>query len=137
VVFQWGYPGAPPFTGNRIIATVSTEWYEVDIAPADKQKSKYIGSDQNGGSSGGPWMLGMAHLDGTKEAPDTDQSSVTDPTGLTPWIYGVVSHSRCLGPCSPETIFTQELGSPPFRSSEVDVDESEDVFHACFVAGGI
>ncbi|MGF1615707.1 MAG: trypsin-like serine peptidase [Gammaproteobacteria bacterium] len=139
-VFQWGYPAGPPFTGNRIITTVSTEWYEVDMVPGDGQRSKYIGSDQTGGSSGGPWWLNMTHPDSAKEIDDTDDSPLTDPPGLvtsTPLINGVVSHSRCQGLCTAETEFSQELGSPPFRSTEDDPDESEDVFQACFVAGGI
>lgn len=138
-IFSWGYPSAPPFNGNNIMVSASTEWYEVDRTSGG-QKSKYIGSDQTPGCSGGPWWFGIAHYDLSKEIPDVDGSSITDPPGhnsTAPFINGVNSHRRCslLG-CPSGSVYLSEMGSPPFRNTTDDTDESEDVFAWCFNNGG-
>ena len=137
MVFSYGYPQAAPFDGTIIITTGSTEWYEVDMGSGDGQVSKYIGSDQTGGSSGGPWWLNLRHPN--TEVVDTDGSSITDPAQgqCCPWIDGVNSHKRCTTTgCPAGTVFTQEQGSPQFRNAGADNNESEDVFAVCFANGG-
>jgi V8-like Glu-specific endopeptidase len=133
----WGYPAGAPFTGNRIITTASTEWYQLNMNTSETQLSKYIGNDMTGGSSGGPWWLNMAHR--SVEIADTDGSNLTDPFqgSLFPLINGVNSHKRCnAAGCPAGSLFTQEMGSPQFRKTTGDINESEDVFTACFNNGG-
>jgi V8-like Glu-specific endopeptidase len=137
--FAWGYPAGAPFNGNRIITCASTEWYEVNMmsdSPVN-QKSKYIGCDMTGGSSGGPWWINM--MVGATEFPDTDGSNITDPSqGTTaPLINGINSHKRCSTTGCATGTFTQEMGSPPFRNTTGDANESEDIFAKCFSNGGI
>lgn len=157
LVFSWGYPSGPtwpavpglggegprPFPGYHVIAAVSTEWYEVDMVAGDGQVSKYMGNDMTGGSSGGPWWLSVSHR--TAEYTDTDGLSSTDPPGCGtldspcvpggPYINGVNSHKRCLNDCwkpiSTAGIYFQEMGSPQFRNTAGDTDESEDIFAWC------
>ena len=135
--FAWGYPAASPFPGNRIITVASTEWYEVNMNTTESQKSKYIGSDMTGGSSGGPWWFAM-RTTGNTEYADTDGSDITDPRPLDgPYLNGVNSHKRCSASgCPAGSVFTQEMGSPQFRSTTADTGESEDVFALCFSNGG-
>jgi V8-like Glu-specific endopeptidase len=135
--FAWGYPAAAPFPGNRLITVASTEWYQLNRNAAEAQLSKYIGSDMTGGSSGGPWWFNMTHSN--VEFADTDGSNLTDPFqgGGSPLINGVNSHKRCSqAGCPAGSIFTQEMGSPQFRSTAGDINESEDVFAVCFANGG-
>jgi len=135
--FAWGYPAASPFQGNRLITTVSTEWYQLNRNTSESQLSKYIGNDMTGGSSGGPWWLN--HVHNNTELADTDGSSLTDPAQgqCCPWINGVNSHKRCTqSGCPAGSIFTQEMGSPQFRNTSGDNNESEDVFAVCFNNGG-
>ena len=136
--FAWGYPQAAPFAGNRLITTASTEWYQLDRNPAETQLSKYIGNDMTGGSSGGPWWINHTHSN--VEIADTDASALTDPAqgGSSPWINGVNSHKRCTtAGCTAGNIFTQEMGSPQFRNTGLDINETEDVFAVCFNNGGL
>ena len=136
--FAWGYPQGPPFTGNRLITTTSTEWYQLDRNPAEPQLSKYIGNDMTGGSSGGPWWINHTHSN--VEIADTDASALTDPAqgGAAPWLNGVNSHKRCTAAgCTAGNIFTQEMGSPQFRNTAADINETEDVFAVCFNNGGL
>jgi hypothetical protein len=149
---EYGYSGESPFRGYHIIASSSPEWYYVDMQPGDSSVggglehwSKYIGSDQTGGSSGGPWWMNVRHISNSAEAPDTDGISYpTDPYpsasgGIPngPFLNGVVSHSRCLGFCwEPPTTtygtFWQEHGSPDFIDwSTSDEDDVNDVFQWC------
>lgn len=132
--FAWGYPSAYPFPGYHIITSASTEWYQIDMATADSQQSKYIGSDQTGGASGGPWWFGMTHK--TAEYPDTDGSNITDPyTTGGPYLNGVNSHKRCTqAGCPAGSVFTQEMGSPQFTYT--DSDGAKSVFDRCFNNGG-
>lgn len=155
--FSWGYPQGPtwpavpglggegprPFPGYNVITAASPEWYEVDMTAGDGQVSKYMGNDMTGGSSGGPWWLSIGHR--TKEYADTDGFSSTDPPGCGtldspcvpggPYINGVNSHKRCLHDCwkpvATAGIYFQEMGSPQFRNTSGDTDESEDVFAWC------
>lgn len=135
--FAFGYPAGAPFTGNRLIAVASTEWYQLNRNTSESQLSKYIGNDMTGGSSGGPWWINHTHS-GTEIA-DTDASQITDPgTGSAPWLNGVNSHKRCTASgCPVGTVFTQEMGSPQFRNTAGDINESEDVFTVCFNNGGM
>ncbi len=136
----WGYPAAAPFAGNRIVTAFSTEWYQLNRNASESQLSKYIGNDMTGGSSGGPWWISMVH--NNLEYADTDGSNLTDPVqtagfGKTPFINGVNSHKRCTqANCPAGSIFTQEMGSPQFRNTAADINESEDVFATCFNNGG-
>jgi V8-like Glu-specific endopeptidase len=135
--FAWGYPAAAPFPGDRLITVVSTEWYQLNRNASEAQLSKYLGSDMTGGSSGGPWWFNMTHSN--VEFVDTDGSNLTDPFqgGCCPLLNGVNSHKRCTQTgCPAGTLFTQEMGSPQFRSTAEDNNESEDVFAACFANGG-
>ncbi|MGH2400759.1 MAG: trypsin-like serine peptidase, partial [bacterium] len=130
-------PQGAPFAGNRLISTVSTEWYQLNRNASEPQLSKYIGNDMTGGSSGGPWWINHTHSN--VEIADTDGSALTDPAqgNTAPWINGVNSHKRCTtGGCPAGTVFTQEMGSPQFRNTVGDINESEDVFAACFNNGG-
>jgi hypothetical protein len=127
----WGYPQGAPFAGNRLITTASTEWYQVNMNTSESQLSKYIGSDQTGGSSGGPWWLNFT---GPVEIAAADTSSITDPGqgSPSPWINGVNSHKRCTATgCPAGTLFLDEMGSPQFLSSASDNNDSEDVFAVC------
>ena len=141
LMFSWGYPAASPFPGYHIIVAVGPEWYEVNMTSGDGQVSKYMGNDMTGGSSGGPWLMSIRH--NTYEYNDTDGSSATDPPGCSscapggPYLNGVNSHKRCKGSCfTPPTAsawtYWQEMGSPQFRNTSGDTDESEDIFADCF-----
>ncbi|EGV19324.1 trypsin-like serine peptidase [Thiocapsa marina] len=135
-IIQFGYPQGAPFDGKTIQQVASAEWYEVDMG-AGGQKSKYIGSDLTGGSSGGGWFLSWRHP--ATEYPDTDGSVGTDPAGARngPYINGVNSHRRCRSNCgSPPTatagVFWQEMGSPQFLNSASDNQDAADIFGYCF-----
>lgn len=135
-IVQFGYPGDAPFDGKTIQQVVSVEWYELDRTPGG-QKSKYIGSDLTGGSSGGGWFLSWRHP--STEYPDTDGSTVTDPAGAQngPYLNGVNSHTRCASNCgNPPTTtsgeFWQEMGSPQFLNSTTDNQDASDIFGYCF-----
>jgi hypothetical protein len=113
----------------------STEWYQINmVSETVNQNSKYIGSDLTGGSSGGPWWIGHTHSG--PEIGDTDGSNVTDPGPSGPFINGVNSHKRCTSAGCVTGLFTQEMGSPQFRNTTGDPQESEDVFAQCFANGG-
>jgi hypothetical protein len=133
---SWGYPAASPFSGYHIILATSPEWYEVNMTSGDGLVSKYMGNDMTGGSSGGPWWMSVGH--NTYEYPDTDGSWATDPGSPGgPYLNGVNSHKRCRNGCfTPPTstsgTFWQEMGSPQFRNTSGDTDESEDIFASCF-----
>ncbi len=141
--FSVGYPAGPPFPGYHIIFSSSVEWYSIDHvvdSGAINNVSKYIGSDQTGGSSGGGWWLSISHR--AKEWPDVDGSDDTDPrAGGGPFINGVNSHARCLIACTkPPTavqgVFWDEVGSPDFTSSGADNNDIFDVFNLCAANGG-
>ncbi|QKK01480.1 MAG: trypsin-like serine protease [Pseudomonadota bacterium] len=132
-----GYPAGSPFPGYHIVACNGTEWYEVQRAgSADGQKSKYIGCDMTGGSSGGPWWFGLRHPNGSFNYPDTDGSNVTAPWVGSAMIRGLNSHARCQNSCytppnaSGGTYF-QEMGSPYFQSTAAHNNSSESVFEIC------
>jgi hypothetical protein len=132
----FGYPAGTPFGGKTIQQVVSAEWYEADMVSGG-QKSKYIGSDMTGGSSGGGWFLSWRHP--SAEYPDTDASSLTDPAGANngPFLSGVNSHKRCRTNCgTPPTdtagLFWQEMGSPQFLRSDADSQDVTDIFSICF-----
>ncbi|HEX6900125.1 MAG TPA: hypothetical protein VF789_10445 [Thermoanaerobaculia bacterium] len=133
-VITFGYPAESPFPGNVIEQTASTEWYNWNPV-AGGQVSKVIGSDLNGGASGGGWFLGW-RAPGA-EFPDTDGNTVTDPAGVGgPFLNGVNSHKRCLVNCSsPPTagagVFWQEMSSPPFLSTPAVDGDSEEIFATC------
>jgi hypothetical protein len=86
------------------------------------------------------WWLHLAHPNTAFEYPDTDGTTITDPSqGIwcCPAINGVNSHKRCnASGCPAGSVFTQEMGSPPFRDTAADGDESEDLFAFCFANGG-
>jgi V8-like Glu-specific endopeptidase len=130
-IFAWGYPQAAPFNGTRLITTASTEWYQLNRNTSESQLSKYIGNDMTGGSSGGPWWLNF--VGGVEIAP-VDSSPITDPAqgAGAPWINGINSHKRCSqSGCPASSIFVDEMGSPQFRLSSSDNNDSEDVFRIC------
>jgi V8-like Glu-specific endopeptidase len=120
---MWGYPAAAPFTGDKIINTFSTEWYQINMTSGDGNYSKYIGNDQHSGNSGGPWWINYTHP--FLNYADTDGSACTNPGQGSPWpfINGVNSHYR--------TGYTQEEGSPQFTSSSSDGGDAYDVLSAC------
>lgn len=139
---SFGYAAASPFDGTLIIQASGPEWYEVDFSPASSShKSKCIGSDLTGGSSGGPWYLSWNNP--SFEKADSDGNPGTDPASSGgPHINGVNSHKRCTGgtcqspPTATAGVFWQEMCSPPFRNTDTDANESEDVFAVCFDNGG-
>ena len=64
---------------------------------------------------------------------------LTDPSQgpASPFLNGINSHKRCTAAgCPPGTVFTQEMGSPQFRSAANDNNDSEDIFAICFANGG-
>ena len=131
----FGYPQGSPFPGTVIQQTASVDWYEWDFT-AGGVKSKLIGSDLTGGSSGGGWFLSW-RAPGA-EVVDTDGTGTTDPAcgNCGPHINGINSHKRCLVNCgSPPSstagLFWQEMSSPPFWSNGDANNDSEDVFALC------
>jgi V8-like Glu-specific endopeptidase len=56
---SFGYPQAAPFNGQKIHVCASSLGY-ADPATAGGQDSKAIGCDMTGGSSGGPWIIGIS-----------------------------------------------------------------------------
>lgn len=56
---SFGYPQAAPFNGQKIHVCASSLGY-ADAATAGGQDSKAIGCDMTGGSSGGPWIIGIS-----------------------------------------------------------------------------
>jgi V8-like Glu-specific endopeptidase len=56
---SFGYPQGAPFNGQKIHVCASSLGYQ-DAANAGGQDSKAIGCDMTGGSSGGPWIIGLA-----------------------------------------------------------------------------
>ena len=133
-IMAFGYPQGAPFVGVHIITAATTEWYTHDFTSGG-QISKLVGSDMTGGSSGGSWVMGLAHR--FAEYPDTDGSQVTDPGSFQfPWVNGVNSHKRCVVSCqSPPTstngVFWQEMSSPPFLDG-AGSDDMKDVTDLCF-----
>lgn len=132
----FGYPAGAPFVGTTIQQTASVDWYEWDFRSGGL-KSKLIGSDLTGGSSGGGWFLSWRAP--SAEIVDTDGTGWTDPVSGNsgPHLNGVNSHKRCLVNCSsPPTstagVFWQEMSSPLFWSSTEAANDSEDVFAVCF-----
>ena len=133
-ITAFGYPAGAPFPGYHIIISASADWYNVDwgIGP----DSKYIGSDQTGGSSGGPWILGLEHR--TAGYPDTDGSGATDPPTGGPsaaagFLDGVNSHKRVCGGAAcvcgaPFALCSQEMGGPNFTNA---AGGTEDLFAFC------
>ena len=86
-ILAWGYPQGAPFAGNRLITTTSTEWYQLNRNASESQLSKYIGSDQTGGSSGGPWWLNFVGRRGDRRgrhlADHRSRASATQRPGST------------------------------------------------------
>jgi hypothetical protein len=133
-IMDFGYPAGAPFPGYHIIVAAAAGWYQFHFTAGD-QISYFIGNDMTGGSSGGPWILGLGHR--SAEWPDTDGSNATDPfpNGVG-WIWGVNSHKRCVNGCfTPPTAtagtFWQEMSTPQFKA-DADGGESEDVFANCY-----
>ena len=79
--WQIGYPQAAPFTGAWMIACQASYAYDSPFGTSPKPMG--VGCDQTGGTSGGPWVLGM---------------------GGGNYVNGVQSHRR--------TGFNKELYSP-------------------------
>ncbi len=52
---QFGYPAASPFNGKRLITSQSSYAYNGNVGCSPAPVG--VGSDQTGGSSGGPWVL--------------------------------------------------------------------------------
>ena len=120
----------PPFPGHHIVTCASTEWYERDACVGDGQVSKYVGCDQTGGSSGGPWWINIRHPNNAFEYAPRDGSLDTDPgQGLStaPFLNGVNSHRWT-------NAWVNEIGSPQFINSPGDTQEAEDIFQSCFAA---
>lgn len=53
----FGYPAAAPWSGNRLITCASA--YAVNDANGNGPDSSGVGCDLTGGSSGGPWIIGL------------------------------------------------------------------------------
>lgn len=143
LVIAWGYPSMAPFTGAKIINSVSTEWYLVNMTSGDGNYSKYIGNDQHSGNSGGPWWVNYVHP--ALNYADTDGSHWTNPfqgAGRSgPYLVGVNSHMRCrtncrVPPTSTAGAFWQEEGSPQITRSTSDPSDAYDIWQWCFDNGG-
>jgi hypothetical protein len=140
---SFGYPQESPpgnFNGRALMTVEAPEWYEVDFI-AGGQKSKCMGNDLTGGSSGGAWILGWNNQGGGFN--DTDGFSSTDPPGgpSSGWnlLNGVNSHKRCRIDCRPiptntNGVYWQEMCSPPFLSG--DANSARGIFEFCFRNGG-
>jgi hypothetical protein len=138
--FAWGYPIGFPFSflGQHLITVVSTEWYEGHIDLGDShQWSKYIGSDMTLGASGGPWWINMSHANPQLEYPpiSSEGSSIANPGKgeyFQPLLNGINSHKRAfIDSQGFISFFSLEMGSPIFRDTPEDPDESADVFRRC------
>jgi len=133
-ITAFGYPAGTPFPGWHIIVSASSDWYNVDWGTG--ADSKYMGNDQTGGSSGGPWILGLEHRNAGY--PDTDGANATDPPTGGPFaaagfLNGVNSHKRLCGgmPCvcgGAGALCSQEMGSPNFTNA---AGGTEDLFAFC------
>ncbi len=53
----FGYPAASPFTGERLVTCDAS--HAVDDASQTGYDTIGVGCDMTGGSSGGPWILGL------------------------------------------------------------------------------
>ena len=104
----FGYPQGRPFSGRQIVIVPGVDWYTRSFGGA--ADAKYMGNDMTGGSSGGPWILGLARASG--EFPDTDGSDLTDPGNNS--INGVNSHRR--------SDRSQEMGSPQFNNTSPNTE---------------
>jgi hypothetical protein len=100
---SFGYPQGAPFNGNKIQVCTSSLGYQ-DAATAGGQDSKSIGCDMTGGSSGGPWLIGMG-LPG--------QIGGTPPPGIPNAIFG---HNDWR-----HNAFPNELNSPPYNCLAIAV----------------
>jgi len=141
-----GYPAGNPFPGYHIISCNGVEWYDQQRSgSSDNQRSKYIGCDMTGGSSGGPWWFGLRHPNWHFNYDDTDGSNITAPFVGSAMINGVNSHSRCkcpgggqeccyTPPDSDGGTYWQEMGSPVFQDDDVP-GSSERVFEICLDHG--
>ncbi len=144
MVFATGYPSEPPFQGFNIVYTAASEWYAINRTPGHSAVTKFIGSDMTRGSSGGGWLIGLAHPNSTREIVPVDSSNITDPLSSTsdgPYVNGVNSHRRCLESCdlTPSSTggsFINEMGSPSFTSSGADTDDVQDIYNLCLANGG-
>jgi len=144
MTMSFGYPAESPFYGYNIIQVAGVEWYEVNMRASDGNKSKYMGNDMKGGSSGGPWMLNWEHRNSSIVVPPLSGANTTyiDPfAGTTyPRVNGVNSHKRCMSSCGTPTsssgTYNWEMGSPQFTYSSSDNDDVGDVLNACFNNGG-
>ena len=92
--FSFGYPAANPFPGYHIIACVGPHWYNVNWNNPDPPHSKYIGCDATGGTSGGPWILGLGHRAAEYGDPFSDGDTDVEGTGF---LNGTNSHRRNFG----------------------------------------
>jgi hypothetical protein len=118
---SFGYPvgaawpgGTAPFPGYHIITCSGTAWYTNNWGTG--ADSKYIGCDMTGGSSGGPWILGLGH-------PNSSFHYATLPGSPDPgdgqWLNGVNSHRRITTSlCGTTTsgYCVHEMASMPFTN---------------------
>jgi V8-like Glu-specific endopeptidase len=106
----FGYPQAAPFNGQKIHVCAAPLAY-VDAAVAGGQDSKSIGCDMTGGSSGGPWIIGISR--------HPNQIGGIPPPGLQNAVFG---HNdwRHDDPNTP-ALEEPEMNSPPFNCLAVVV----------------
>lgn len=82
----FGYPANKPWSGNRLITCASA--YAVNDANGNGPDSTGVGCDMAGGSSGGPWILGLRRTNllngvvsyGLEDTPDAIYSPFFDGT---------------------------------------------------------
>ena len=89
---MFGYPAAPPFGGNRMIAC-STQ-HAVDDADPSGPDPIGVGCDMTGGSSGGPWILRLRRgnlLNGVTSFGYSEQPHAL----YSPYFDGTANNLRC------------------------------------------
>lgn len=88
----FGYPAEKPWNGNRLVTCASA--YAVNDDNANGPDSTGVGCDMTGGSSGGPWILGLRRsnlLNGVTSYGYGHQPGAT----YSPYFDGTANKIRC------------------------------------------
>lgn len=101
----FGYPAAPPFTGEQLTVCESQYGLEDPLGFTTKPRTTAIGCDMNEGSSGGGWIIRDTYLNGVNSYGIYGLPEVLfgpyfgDATAN---LYGTASTSTSPGPLPPE-----------------------------------
>lgn len=88
----FGYPAQSPWSGDRLITCASA--YAVNDVNANGPDSTGVGCDLTGGSSGGPWIVGLRRtnlINGITSYGYLDQPGAT----YSPYFDGTANNVRC------------------------------------------